>query len=228
MSNQVYSAPLRRYKPSAYQNDKLTLTANNAAVPGTSPAYGNVIKKVNGAGTGVYWGVLNGVQSVTSGTVQLYGGQNPATIDMWAITADSTKLGGATLVWAKQDMDVFVNAVVPMDIDNKNGLTPNTLALAVRVYNADDSVDKTLAYNGFQDGIYTGGLSLTAPIPFSVSTMVSMRAGQYMSVVMISSTSAWSATGIDVDYKDFLAPQTTTPGFTSLVQMPCILELARM
>jgi hypothetical protein len=82
MSNQVYSAPLRRYKPSAYQNDKLTLTANNAAVPGTSPAYGNVIKKVNGAGTGVYWGVLNGVQSVTSGTVQLYGGQNPATIDM--------------------------------------------------------------------------------------------------------------------------------------------------
>lgn len=228
MSNQVYSAPMRRYKPSAYQLDKLTLVANNAAIPGTSPAYGSVQKNASGAGTGLYWGVLNGVASVTSGTVQLYGGQNPATIDMWAITADSTKLGGATLIWAKQDMDLCVNAVVPMNILNKNGLTPNTFALAVRVYNADDSVDRTLAYSGFQDGLYTGGLGITAPIPCNVSCIVPMRAGQYLSVIVLASTSAWNATGISFDYKDFLAPQTTTPGFTSLVQMPCILEIARM
>lgn len=228
MSNQVFSTPSRRYLPSAYQIDKLTLVQNNAEVPGTSPAYGNVLKSVNGIGSGVYMGVLNGVTSVTSGTVQLYGGQNPQTVDQWAITADSAKLGGATLVWAKQDLDICVNAVIPMNIQNKNGQTPVTLALAVRVYNADNSVDRTLGYNGFQNGLYTGGLALTAPIPFSLSCVVPMRAGQYMSVVMLSSGLAWDANGITVDYKDFLAPQTTVPGYTTFLQMPCVVELARV
>lgn len=80
MSNQVYANGLNRYFPAGAQTDRLTLTKNNPVVPGTSPAYGNVLKNVNGVGSGVFWGDLNGATPITTGTVVNYTPfQNPQT-----------------------------------------------------------------------------------------------------------------------------------------------------
>ena len=229
MSNQVYSNSLSRYSPSAYQTDKLSLTANNAAVPNVSPAYGNVLKNVPGTGNGVFWGTLNGVAAPTVGTAVIYSAaQNPNTNQFWSISADTAVLGGATLLRAKINCVVQVNAVVPMDFPNVEA-TAQTLALAIRVYNADNSIDRTVAYNGIQKGVYTGGIAATAPIPFSVSAAIGLRSGQALSVIMLVSTTAWNAVGLVVDYKDFLAPQTVVaPPLTSQVQMPCICEFTKL
>ncbi len=229
MSNQVYSNSLTRYSPSVYQTDKLSLTANNAAVANVSPAYGNVLKACPGTGAGVFWGVLNGTTAATVATVTQYGAvQNPNTSQFWSITADTAVLGGATLLRAKINCVVQVNAVVPMDFPSVEA-TAQTLALAIRVYNADLSIDRTVGYNGVQKGLYTGGLAATACIPFSVSAAVGLRSGQSLSVIILCSTTAWNATGLTIDYKDFLAPQTVvTPPLTSQIQMPCICEFTKL
>ncbi len=106
--------------------------------------------------------------------------------------------------------------------------TPTTLAMAVRIWNADGSIDRTVGYNGFQNGLYTGGFNNTAPIPFGISAVVHVAAGQFMGIILLSSTVAWGTNCVNVHYGDFQAPQTTTPGYTKLTQVPAICEYIKM
>lgn len=230
MSNQVYSNPISRYNPPGAQSDILSLEPNNPAVPNVSPAYGSVQKDVPGTGTCVYWGALNGVVVPKSAGVSNYTvAQNPLTVPYWAFTNNDTILSGATLLRSKIDNVIAVNAVVPMNILAYQGTSPTTLALAIRIYNADMSIDRTVCYQGLQNGVYTGGLALTAPIPYHCSAVVSVKSGQSLGVVMLCSTVAWSAVGAKIDYKDFLSPQiVVSPPLTAQIQMPCICEFIKM
>ncbi len=239
MSNQVFSNSFNgstQYRPSTANVDTLTLTKNNPAVPGVSPAYGNTLKLTDGRGFPIRFGQLNGVDAPINGGITNYSAlQNPRTVPYWSFGSDTALQDGGTLLYSKVDNIISVNAAIPMNITNKPG-SPNgvtTLAMAVRIWNANGSIDRTVCYDGFQSGIYgaTGvGVTLasTASIPFSVVGTFHVAAGQFLGVVAIASTISWGARNVEVDIKDFLSPETTTPGFTSLVQMPCVCEFIKM
>lgn len=242
MSNQVYSAGLNsRYLPSVQEYDMLALTPNVAAVPGVSPAYGTAIKSANGTGNGLYMNRLNGVDvSIVSGVVNYSNAQNVATKPYWNINAASAVKNGATLLYSLVDNVIGINAVVPMFLKNNGTSAPVTLALAARVYNSDGSVYATYGYNGLMafefvptvsgtggNNALSTGASIT-PIPFSYSGVVRVPAGKSLSIIILCSSTAWDATGPNVQYQDYLAPETDIPGFTSVVQMPCIVEFVKL
>lgn len=235
MSNQVFSNSFNgstQYRPSTANVDTLSLTKNNAAVPNVSPAYGSVQKQTDGRGFPLRFGQLNGVDAPVSGTITNYSAlQNPKTVPYWSFGSDTAFQDGGTLLYSKVDNIISINAAIPMNIQSQQA-GPNyttTLAIAVRIWNANGTIDRTVCYNGFQGGLYgTNTLSNTASIPFSVVGTFHVAAGQFLGVVVLASTVTWVARGVTVDVKDFLSPETTTPGFTSLVQMPCICEFIKM
>ena len=233
MSNQVNSnrqPPVgTRYLPACAESDILSLTPNVLAVPNVSPAYGEQLKASDGVGVGVFWNRCNGIDVPTVlSNVNYSAAQSPNTVPYWRIHANAAVGGGATRLYSLVDNVIAVNAVVPMNtISTGSALTQ--FALAVRVYNADGSVFNTYCWNGFQSALYTGGLGTGAPVPFSVSGVVRVQAGKSMSVVILTPTTAWIPSTVNLVYKDFLSPQVVvTPPLTSQIQMPCICEFVKM
>lgn len=231
MSNQVFSNSFNggtQYRPLTANVDTMTLFPNEPAAGG-APAYGRVTKVIDGIGKAAFWDQLNGVKLLTFGGIVNYStAQNPKTVPYWSFGADATFLDGGTLLYSKVDNVIAVNASIPMNIFAGSTQTPTTLAVAIRIWNADGSIDRTIGYNGFQSGLYTGGLGTGAAIPFGICSVVHVAAGQYMGIVLLASTVNWGASSVNVHYGDFVAPQTTVPGFTEQIQIPAVCEYIKL
>lgn len=231
MSNQVFSNGVgggTKYFPQVYIKDKITLIANQAAVPGVSPAYGRQSKQTNGGGNGLFFDTINGIPvPIAGGTSDLSGGQSTATKAYWQIKANGAYGGGATRLYSLVDNVISVEAVLPTAIPSTVGTvgTINTLAVAARVYNADGTVAQDYGYNG----VYQP-LTASAPYPLGLSTIVRVAAGQYMEIVVIGKFSSVSTgtNAIVAEIQDDLYDSTTTPGFTKVIAERCYVEFGKL
>lgn len=239
MSNQVFENSLTRFSPSVGQSDFFTIKPNVLAVPGISPEYGQeVVKNFNAIGSGIFFQRLNGIDTIaTAGVLNYAPAQNSQTKPYWYFTADSSVDTGSTMLRSLTDNVILVNAVVPMNFTPGHGTpiteAPHTLSLCARVRNADGSLYADYGYNGIQDGIYgtVGGFAYTAAVPFNLSCIVRLRAGQALTVVVQCATNSWIASpgGAAVTYTDFLAPVTDVPrNLTKDIVTRCICEFTKL
>jgi len=210
MSNQTYAAPFVPYFSASSEQDHLGLAKNNPAGGGNA-AYGNAKKTLTNQGVGLYFTSLNESDVMTVGVAVNYAlYQNPKTIPFWNISANSGVLGGATVVYVKQNCVIAVNAVLPIDYPDNGAGAAIITKLAISV------LDSTLTVIRNYDAKQSDIPRLTAPFEHGLCATISVLAGQ---AIMISGYS--TTVGAVLEYKDDLSGNTT-------ITFPCFVEIARV
>jgi hypothetical protein len=198
MSQQVYgnftdinghAVSTGRYLPRASEIDVFTLTPNQGGPPAF---WGQVIKALATTGTGLFWNTLNGNATATTvGTAVNYAlYQNPQTVKYWTLVANSTILGGATLLYSNVDNVIAINAVIPCRFATGSGTAP--LSFMIQVLDANNNVVSNYALTGSR------AITLSSTDEsYSCSAIVPVLRGQKCGIFGFS-------TGNSLTYEDFL------------------------
>jgi hypothetical protein len=177
MSNQVFSNRLgagTRYLPRNEEIDILTLTKDS----GSGPAIGSQTKAITTTGNGLFFSRLNGNDAVAVGGIMNYNNyQKAITKQYWQLYADSTVLGGATLLVSTADNVIAVQAVLPCRYGSGSGDLPLKLAIVVL-----DPANAVLETYSLANRDLTGGITTNDMNGFTLNAIVRVKAGQKIAV----------------------------------------------
>lgn len=227
MSNQVFSGSVSRFFPTGGERDIFTLIKT---VPGTPPIgkQGKAIQTF----ADLFWDRLNGNDtSLVSGVQQYSPYQSPQTKPYWTLSANSSVLGGATVLYSNVDNDIEIEAVVPCGLAYSAAGNPYLVKLAAVVLDPANGFATVAAYG--LNGMNMTTVATTTPQiafthPLSVSSNIFVKAG-YCVVIR-----AFLALALDAGSQPAIAPgitlhmQDDTNGSTTSILIPCSLRFAKL